>query len=191
MLQFDRLQLILPVSWQSVLLQKRGPDVQIIWVLSNQVSVKEFQVQRSKDARTWSVVSVITATADNRNVEYSYSDAGVPSGKLYYRIVAFDFDGKANYSPVKETSENNNNVAIIAYPNPFVHQLALSIPEENGSPLTLRIADGNGKLIMSKQIVSNNHSVMIEESATLPAGLYWVSILSKGKQLYRQTVIKE
>ena len=80
---------------------------------------------------------------------------------------------------------------MIVYPNPFMHQLALGLPEESRTALTLSIADENGKLIMSKQIVSNTQPVMIEESATLPAGLYCVSIISEGKQLYRQTVIKQ
>ena len=51
--------------------------------------------------------------------------------------------------------------------------------------------DGNGRFILSEQIMASNHSLTIEEAERLPTGLYCTGVLSRGKQVYKQTVVKE
>jgi len=190
MLQFSRLQLALPVSWQAVSLEKRGQEVVINWILNNQESVKEFNVQRSEDAKKWMNVSAVAPIQQKQNVQYNYVDALTPTSKLFYRIVAVDLDGKTDYSPIRELDQDITG-RMVVYPNPFVHQLSIDLPATNETAFTVRIADGSGRFILSKQIMASNHSLMIDDAERLPAGLYCISILSRGKQVYRQTVLKQ
>lgn len=191
MLQFNRLQAALPVSWQSVSVQKRGEQIVVNWILDNQEQVKKFQVQRSLDIRNWLVISEIIPVNEHHNVQYNYSDLSAPAGKLYYRILAIDNDGATDYSPIKDINDDRSGNRVTVYPNPFANQLSISVSSMNENTVIVRIADESGKIISNKQVAANNHTVMVDGSENLPAGLYCVSVLAKGKQVYRQTVLKQ
>jgi len=128
----------------------------INWILNNQESVKEFNVQRSEDAKKWMNVSAVAPIQQKQNVQYNYVDALTPTSKLFYRIVAVDLDGKTDYSTIRELDQDITG-RMVVYPNPFVHQLSIDLPATNETAFTVRIADGSGRFILSKQIMASNH----------------------------------
>jgi len=190
MLQFNRLQLALPVQWKSFLVSKKNESVVLEWILSQQQSVAEYRVERSKDARTWKIISTLPATIGRNDIRYEYVDAAPAAGKSFYRITAVDADGSRNYSVVRDINTNDKYDRLSIYPNPFIQNVSINLPSLPDGPINVMLADNSGKLIDNKSVALLNHTATIDGMQKLPPGIYNLSVVCSGKQLYHQQIIK-
>jgi len=189
LLQFSRLQLALPVSWQSFTIQKNNESVLLEWIL-NQESVKQYDIERSKDARVWQVISTVRATAEKQTVRYSAVDNHPETGKSYYRIKVVDINGAESFSGIREFINVDEGNRVTVYPNPFIEQVLLNVPSIDEQSITVFITDATGKLVTRKQLKLTNQYATLYGLRQLPSGPYTLRIVSQGKQLYQQQLIK-
>ena len=189
MLQFSRLQLALPVSWENFSVQKKDEWVLIEWQLGIQESIKEYRIERSQDARAWAIIGTMPANQQRSAVEYKYMDNHPETGKSYYRLVAVDINGAYNYSQTKDIYLERFAYAVHIYPNPFHESLSMDLGS-NETTVTVRISDAMGKLVSNKQLAVTNHSTRLSGMSGLPAGMYYLSILSRGEVLAKEKVVK-
>ena len=190
MLQFTRLQVALPVSWENFSIQKKDELVLLEWQLGVQESIKEYRIERSRDARTWDVIGKMPANQQRRQVEYTYMDNHPEFGKSYYRLVAVDLNGTYNYSQTKDIYLQRFSYALHIYPNPFRESLSLDLTN-NETSVTVRISDAMGKLVSNRQLAVANHSTRLDGISGLPSGIYYLSVLSRGEMLVHEKIIKE
>jgi hypothetical protein len=191
MLQFNRLQLALPVSWQSFSIQQKNETVLLVWILSNQDAVRHYEVERSKNSRDWQVISIIQARPEKQNVRYTCIDNHPEAGKSFYRIRAVDVNGTESLSAIKEFTIGNSNGSVRVFPNPFLEQVLLNVPMVDEQRITVHVTDVTGKLVANKQIFLTNHYAVLNGLGQLPSGTYTINIVSNGRQLYRQQLLKD
>jgi pimeloyl-ACP methyl ester carboxylesterase len=191
MLQFNRLQLALPVEWKSFLISKQNQSVALEWILSQQESVAEYQVEKSKDARAWKLISTIPPITGRNDIRYEYVDASPGTGKSFYRIIAIDANGTRSYSVVRDINMNDKYDRLSIYPNPFIQNVLINLPGLPDGPITVTLADNSGKLIDNKAVALVNHRATIDGMQNLPSGIYHLSVISSGKQLYHQQIVKK
>ena len=191
MLQFNRLQLALPVSWQSFSIHKKNETVLLEWILSNQDAVKHYEVERSRNSLDWQTIFIKQASQERQNVRYTCIDNHPEAGKSFYRIRAVGVDGTESFSSIREFTNGNSNSRVTVFPNPFVEQVLLNVPMVDEQRIIVRIADATGKLVASKQILLTNHYATLDGLGQLPSGVYTISIVSNGRPLYRQQLLKD
>jgi len=160
------------------------------WQLGVQESIKEYRIERSRDARTWNIIGKMPANQQRTQVEYTYMDNHPEFGKSYYRLVAVDLNGTYNYSQTKDIYLQRFSYAVHIYPNPFRESLSLDLAN-NETSVTVRISDAMGKLVSNKQLAVANHSTRLDGISGLPSGIYYLSVLSRGKMLVHEKIIKE
>jgi len=172
-LSIGPLQIPLPVDFIGLVGEKTNSTVNLRWDVSEEVNVREYQVERSTTGTSFATVGVVTAKGKSI---YSFSNLDVPSGNLYYRIKSVDIDGRSKYSGILKVAGGNSfSNTLKLYPMPATSNeiTAQHRRLRNDAKLTITAADG--KLIQTIIPVPGSSHTPIDISR-LKSGLYFVRL---------------
>ena len=166
----------------------------VSWSTSYQVNASYFEVERSTDASHFIPVGQVFVNQSSDPVHnYSYNDnlAGVNSTVFYYRLKLVDADGHYGYSKVVAVDLDQTDTKMSVYPNPATDYAVVKIYSEKPNTAILRLLDESGRQIKSGSysLSHGNNSLMVDQLAMLPKGLYIVQILVNNN-FYNQKLIK-
>jgi hypothetical protein len=174
----------LPVTLMSFDALADGGNVLLRWITASEINTEGFELERSADERTFSLLSFVNSKGNATGVStYNFTDEKV-FGKtgatdLYYRLKVLDLDGSFAYSPVKKVSQNlREKNAVIVQPNPFVGAFMLNIQSSDLSTAQLQISDYTGKTIIEKQfnISTGINLININDLNNQAAGVYFLRL---------------
>ncbi len=155
----------LPVTWLGVQAQwQNTTQAKISWQVAEEQNVKEYTVQHSTDATTYTDVCRVIAT-DKK--DYNCIVAANTT-KNYYRVLEVDIDGRKSYSKLVFLQAALASI-VKAYPNPAKDILYVDGLQNYQS---LIVADMMGRIVMQQKILPAPHSIN-------------VSILSKGSYVLK------
>jgi hypothetical protein len=164
-------------------LQPSG-SVEIKWNTAMEKDNKEFIVQRSQDAVTFtdmrSLPGAGTSMAARR---YALLDASPLTGTSYYRLMQVDYSGDAAYSKVVSVSNNAPHAAPLlvksARPNPFRDQTEITYHLPAAASTLLTLSDAMGKVMVTATAEGRAGSnTFILKGDQLPDGLYYLNLTS-------------
>lgn len=118
-LSIGPLNIPLPVHFIGLVAHRnstKGADLR--WDVSDEIEVKEYQVERSTNGSTFTTQGSIEAKG---KTVYSFTDPNVPAGTIFYRVKSVDLDGRYKYSGIlklKGQSEDSYQQQLIVYPIP-------------------------------------------------------------------------
>lgn len=168
--------------------------VNLNWVTGMEKELSHFVIERSVNGVDYVEAGKVSAKgSSNVKIDYSYQDplnSGV-KGMIYYRLRMVDIDNKYQYSPVRviRVAELNDEVKILAYPNPVTTELRVTLPQDwQNTKLSFALYNVNGQLV--KQVI-NNRSGQTEtiNVSDVPAGLYMMKV-NNGDQSAVQRIVK-
>ena len=150
----------------------------ISWKSTNEINLKEYQLEYSNNALDFANIKTIVANSNN-NSDNNYSTIHNPllKGISYYRLKIIDNDGRFSYSNVlKLNAQKSSIVKLETYPNPTKDVLQVNLNAlENAKDATFTIINalGQEKIRLKVNIFkgSNNFSIKVKE---LPAGIYFL-----------------
>ena len=149
------------------------------WVTAIEVNTSHFVIQRSLDGKSFDDDAIVF-TEGNSSVrkEYSFADniASINGGLIYYRLKMVDLDAKYRYSDivVVRLANDQQQMTILAYPNPAVNELRVTIPGEwQNKTVAYSVYNSNGSL-MKQKVNSSAGQTETFHIADLPIGLYIV-----------------
>lgn len=176
----------LPVTLVHFTADKRGKASSLSWTTSNEVNTSRFVVERSVDGGMYHEIGSVTAAGNSSgNIDYSFKDMTPERGFNYYRLRIENTDGSFNYSPVRVLGFDTKE-AFVIFPNPAKGSVTISLGEFV-SNARINITNGRGQVVQ-KGIIQQSSATQLDVSH-LPAGTYYVELLSnKGKQV-RKLVI--
>jgi hypothetical protein len=145
-----------PVTFTSLSATKNNCAVSILFGAENEINVKKYDIEISKDGVLFNKTGEIDA---EKLIKYSYNfniNTAIASRYLYYRIKSVDYDGRFQYSQTKVIDGLcNEPLSIKVFPNPVTEQRFISIKATNG------IFNGNYKVSMydaaGKLLVTNSY----------------------------------
>lgn len=149
-------------------LQPGRPDrsVMISWAIAPRGDTIPFEVERSRDKRTWEKIS---AVAGNLQEDNSYLDMYPSEGINYYRVKTMGGKTGLLFSPVKWVQIGEAGKVII-WPNPADKILYVKTPFTNG---TLDIINSAGKHVQKITITNYITNVSTQH---LSKGLYFLQV---------------
>lgn|GEM_PF-2989935 len=171
---------VLPLRLLSFSVINSNGYASLIWKTCNEVNVKEFEVQRSADAATFTPIAHIVAkNSSSCGTTYSYSDTKQLVGTAYYRIRIVDNDGRVSYSGIVRV-DGKLPVNISVFPNPVTDNLVLSHPQAVSGAI-IKVVSLNGVVAatfpVTKDAVQTNVNV-----SKLAKGNYVVVFLNGRNQ---------
>lgn len=149
-------------------------------------SAARFEIERSTDARNYSLLSSLPGSETNRF--YAYTDTRLARGITYYRLKMIDADGKITYSNVVALINDKAGLLITTLaPNPVQSQATLSITNAGTGPVQFAIYDLRGRVVQQWQGNAGEGSTRFTlQLGGLRAGVYHLLATGAGaRSVYR------
>jgi hypothetical protein len=164
----------LPVKWLGVQAQwQNTTEANISWQVAEQLNVKSYIVQHSKDGMVYT--DVYTVAASN-STDYSCTVSANSTIKNYYRVLELDIDGKKTYSTVVVLQPGTAS-SLVIYPNPAKDKLHI---DGLANYSELKIADLNGRIIQRRNNLTGLKFINISQ---LNTGVHLLTVTGdKGTQ---------
>ncbi len=168
-------------------------EAKMDWETVNEINVSHFNIQRSINGRDFITIGTVKANSKENN-KYNYID-GIRNwelgiSKVYYRIEAVDFDGRKQYSGIRNVELGIRN-GVSIYPNPakdVVHVMGKDIKE-------VRLINYLGQLV-HKEIVlylamTSDTQLLTINCKLLTKGLYMVQVILTNGTITNEKLVIE
>ena len=145
-----------PVNFTSLFAVKKDCSVEVSFSTENEINVKNFQIEISKDGIHFNKAGSVSA-ANLVNYKFQFPiTAAVSSPVLYLRIKSVDNDGTYKYSITKMlNAECKGKISMSIYPNPVVANNEFVTVKASGGLLNGKykatLYDVTGRLISVKE----------------------------------------
>jgi hypothetical protein len=178
-------ELPLPVVLRHFNVKKELDIANITWQTASETHSNRFEVEHSRDAKTWSRLASVNAAGESNALEsYQFVHSNPQMETNYYRLKMVDTDGTFAYSKIEQVDfEFGFDVAV--YPNPAAESIHLKATDWS-KVKGLQILNNQGKTLYSS---GNKPSQDISAKSFKP-GLYFIKVtLTDGTQATRKIVV--
>jgi len=186
--------LALPVTLTSVKAFQKNTGVQVEWIIQQENNMDRYEVERSANGQNFTAIgSVASKGNSNVVVNYNFFDAVPLQGVNFYRIKAFDKNGKATYSEeVKVNISSAAKNAVTISPNPVTGSsvaIQINLPKGN---YTFILTNKLGQQLANKVIqhAGGITTETLEPSANFAAGIYQLKVKGNGINITEQVIKK-
>jgi hypothetical protein len=162
-------------------------SVLLNWSTVSEINNDYFEVQRSTDGIHFVTIGTVDGNGNSQSVqEYSFTD-GLPSNGInYYRLVQYDFDGKASAGKIIEVNLNDGSNTFSVSPNPSTDAFKVNFLTTSGGELS--VLDILGRELKNLPIAAGTEK--IEIGSDLSKGVYILRYAAIGG-VSTERVIKE
>jgi hypothetical protein len=168
---------LLPLVVTSIKVAAEENNNIVQWMVVNESSIKQYEVQKSRDAGAFIKVAVVNPV-DKGSGNYSATDEDVISGFNYYRVKMVSSDGKISYTEVVKVANTKQPGSISVYPNPISNgAIHLQLRSQPAGVYTIKLYNAAGQLLLSKNIAhAEGNSEEIINCENLPKGIYQLKV---------------
>jgi hypothetical protein len=186
----------LPVKFGSIKAYEKQNGIQLDWKVYSENKLKNYEVERSYDARTFTSIGSLPALYNNTaDGDYGFFDANPLPGTSYYRIKNNDLDGKSAFSIIVRVNRNKTIKGLSLYPNPIVNGIVLLQGSDLGrGNYKINIFGANGQEIYKQQIKHNGGTIShtIELPSTTSKGVYMLSVKNEnGNIIFKEKLVNQ
>jgi hypothetical protein len=176
----------LPVELLFFNASSQKDHVTLKWATATELNNSHFTVERSSDGYTFFCLDNVKGQGTTNAVSnYSYKDSRPGFGRIYYRLVQVDYDGRSKTSDIVSV-KHDPSPELTAFPNPnggiikltgaFDEEIVINAYDQRGrkiaskqcylknsaviempknfyGPVLLRVVNGDGELLMNKQMI--------------------------------------
>ncbi len=179
---------LLPVDQSSFDVTCTGTKAILRWWAPNTTNNAQFNVERSTDGINFSYLAHTYSKTTSGNMDYfTYIDASLPQGRVYYRLLEIRDDGQHIYSTVASAACNVSNTGSeLVYPNPTSGIVNIKTTSGN-AVLILRNSIGQ---LLYRQEVKEPGEVTID-LGQYAQGIYYIEINSPGKTSHHKIILNK
>ncbi|MCC7526123.1 MAG: T9SS type A sorting domain-containing protein [Chitinophagaceae bacterium] len=179
-------EMILPVDWEDIGIECKKGLAHLYWKTAWEVNTKDFIVQASTDALTWTNRDTIAAAGSgSASAGYQFAEKSTRNKYLYYRLLQRDTDGKFTYSKILNIICGKAETQLRVFPNPANSTITLS--GLNARDITrIVITDITGRRVMAFE----DKSTLIDISQ-LSKGLYILHLVKTDATRLSRKFIKQ
>lgn len=168
------------------------------WIVSNEIDIKGYELQRSSNGNTFEAIGFISSKAtsnQSKNLNYTFVDNNSISNDAYYRLKQVAKDGSFDYSNVVLVKGLKVSGLVVGnvYPNPVKDLLNVTIASSNSKSVKVSITDLLGKTVLNTNasLVQGDNNIQIKLNK-LSVGSYTITVMdANGKKSNNVTFIKE
>ncbi len=181
----------LPLTLTSAKAYSLNNGVQVDWKTVNEKGVKNYEVEKSQDGRSFSKATSVTAQNGAAN-SYGWYDAAPVKGNNYYRIKSIGTSGETSFSQVLVVNFSGGRSAFTIYPNPVKgNRITLQLSNMEKGKYAMTVYNAAGQRVMSKDITHLGGSATeeIDFGSALASGVYRVSFSTHNGTTLNQTLV--
>jgi Domain of unknown function (DUF4082)/Bacterial Ig-like domain/Bacterial Ig domain/Secretion system C-terminal sorting domain len=184
----------LPVTLLNFTVTKQGDNAQLNWSTSSEENNKGFEIQRSTDQSTWTVLNFIAGAGNSQTEkDYQYLDQNLPAGTYYYRLRQVDYDGNSSFSKIVPVTFDGGLALELKQnrPNPFNNYTSISMVIPKAGRVQLMLYDQMGRPIqqlMDEEKMPGTYSVTVNRNG-LSSGIYYYKMNALGQVIVKKMTI--
>ena len=177
----------LPITLKSFTATEKGAANVINWETAVEYNVRNFVVEKSNDAKTWTKLGEETPSATKR---YSMID-NTPFATTYYRLKNIDKDSREDVSNVVVVNRKTGKFTITSVsPNPTNNDVNLKFETTDNANVTINVQDIFGRVVLTQQVDANKgFNTVTVTTSEIPAGAYFLSV-NDGTSILTQKIVK-
>lgn len=158
-------------------LPKEGAVV-LQWNTASEVNTSYFEVERSIDGRSYTVIDKMPA--GQRSGQYSFVDKNPVTAANFYRLRMVDLDSRFTYSGTVAVRFSLQS-RLQLYPNPAGQATSVTILSKGSGTEAVKLFDATGRCLKSEQvIVTEGINRKTIDLKGLPGGIYYIRLASAG-----------
>jgi hypothetical protein len=185
----------LPVEFLSISAVQKGGGVAVNWSTASESNNKYFDVEKSIDGSTFTVVNSVNAAGNSSTTKnYSSYDAKPVAGYNYYRIKQVDNDGHYKYSSIVKVKINIQKTGVTVLTNPFVNQITVDFLSNSNQSVKVRLTDISGKIIATEkwQIAKGSTRLNLDNVSNIQRGFYIFTVVDDNDNvIYNNKMVKQ
>lgn len=174
---------------------QRETENVIYWKTSSEKDNDYFEVQRSFDGIVYSTIGTIEGQGTTQDeTDYWFPDTDVRNGKVYYRLVQYDFDGMKQTSQVITLNRNMTTVGMQSiYPNPAGDAAFVEVNLKTlVGNATLTVKSTEGKVVYSSVLKSETTDLIHKlDLKHYSQGVYLITLTDDDGFVQTQKLIKQ
>lgn len=175
----------LPVTHIRVKAYQQASDITVEWKVENELNIKEYEIERSKNGSDFSSMGTKLSLANNGNVvTYYWLDIKPVPGEYYYRIRSITKPGVIAYSDIAKVKINKSTPAIYIFPNPVTEsRINLQMNNMPDGMYNMRLLNNLGQVIINKRIphAAGTSIETLTPDYKLVAGIYQLEVIAPDK----------
>ncbi len=155
------------------------------WETAFEQDLKQFEIEFSNDAITFSTAGIIQAKNDINGARYSFEhQPNLNADKVYYRLKTVDKDNKFSYSAIL-TIKFYRDGRLFVYPSPVKgNNITMNIKEPYS---VVQIINSNGYLVHKEHLNSQTGQVRVHAINIVP-GVYLVQLSSNTGSISQKVI---
>jgi hypothetical protein len=137
-----------PVTLLSFNTFENNGNVQLRWETASEINNDRFEIERSKDGRTYTSIEKVAA----RGIPsvYSVEDKNPSVGLNYYRLVQYDQDGRFTYHSIRAIQIQDTRTVISVSSNPVNSNFKVYVDHYTGKGFTVELTDVMGRKVFAQ-----------------------------------------
>ncbi len=167
--------------------------IQLGWSTYSEINIGQFDIERSTDGKNFRQVGKVNTEsgAIKSNLNYSFLDITAPRGTNYYRLAIVDNNGNYTYSKTIMVTVDVKGISVmIVYPNPFSKRVQIRVNSDKAEKVAINVINSNGGLMSTQaaQTEIGDNNIVIHKVDALPAGIYYIEVVSSTRSLKTKVV---
>ncbi len=165
---------ILPLKLLNFIANVKRENVQLLWITTNEVKTKRFEIETSTNGNKWNTIATINAKNATSTNSYAYNTIA-SAGINYYRLKMIDITGSFTFSTVQTVEVLSKTDLFTISPNPANSYAILSF-DKTIKKAVINIVNASGKTIYSNKVnltSSNNFTLPVNQFCS---GIYMVAV---------------
>ncbi len=183
---------VLPVTLLSFNATEKGNDALVQWKVANEIDHAFYEILYSVDGRNF--ISAGQRISQNgsgqKNYSFTHLHASSIANKIFYRLKMVSTTGAFTYSNIVPVRFGvKGQIITDVYPNPTKGRVNIITTGNLVNPISLRITDMSGRIMMAKQITVSGVNNM--DISNFAPGLYILSAVLPDGSKQQFKIIKE
>ena len=149
---------VLPVKLESLIASAKDCNVQVKWLVSQEINASRYEVERSNSGNKFEKIGEVFASNNVGSANYALEDKTPLIGTSFYRIKMIDKNGTYNYSSIV-TVKNvcmASEKSILLYPNPtFDKTVNFAINSAYGGSVIVNFFSITGLIVRKEKMILN------------------------------------
>ena len=182
--------IIVPIKFGGINAVQTNGQVKVSWNIATEINSLRYDIERSADGRSFSVVGSVSAT---NATKYSFIDYSPTGSDNYYRIKGIDKDGSIIYSSIVRINSNKKSPELTIQPNPIVSgKLNLQLSNFEKGMYTVSLFSNAGLKVFNSTI--NNEAGSSTTSLQIPSsvqpGVYKLMVINGKNKISKSVVVQ-
>jgi hypothetical protein len=163
----------------------------IVWKLEIASTIRTVILESGTDGSGFSKAYEETPAINSQRIESSFKDFDI-ADKKYYRLKMINTDGSIEYSSVLLLRREVKANTVIVSPNPADGFVNIIMNREKAAPLTIKLVDATGKILLTKTQMSaaGNQTIQLNNLEKIATGTYIIQIWD-GEKITTHKLIKQ